>query len=495
MNAAPYPGRPTLAADYQAARPDEDRPGGPLGGDRSWWFTDAAADNRAAFGSLRGPKLVDVAIVGGGYTGLWTAIELRRRRPDLTVALIERDVCGAGASGKNAGKVHGYWAALPHLADLLGPEQAWSMARMGSRAQDAIRNFSLSGGRDVWWREGGGLKISCAPAQDRRIASLAAAMTKLGAGGMVRVLSPEQVADYCRSPVFRGGLFYREEATVHPARLAMALRDAAVAAGVAIHERTPMLRLERGRPNRIVTPGGELAAASVVLATNVDLLAFRRLRSRFMAFSSYALMTEPAEGTLDAARWRRDHSITDARSFLHYFRRTPDGRVLMGSGSGPIAFGANVAAPSVVRDASSLDRTVRGLRRLLPSHDKVAVASAWGAAIDVSSDRLPYAGTLTGGGVHYAFGFTGHGVNPSYIIGQCLASLTLGQKDDWTLSPFCARALPPLPPEPFRYVGGAIIRKATLSCEDAEERGARGSTIARALAAAPALFNLRIGTR
>ncbi|GAB4064107.1 FAD-dependent oxidoreductase [Ancylobacter sonchi] len=469
----------------------------------SWWLADALADEGRVppAPALAGVARADIAIVGGGFVGLWTALALRARRPDLSVALIERDICGAGTSGKNAGKVHGYWTSLPRLARLLGADAAWEMARLGSRAQDALRSFAAGCGRDIWWREGGGLKVSAAPAQDTAIDAAARAMSTLGAERYARRLSRHEVRDICRSPSLREGIFYAEEATVHPARLARALRAAALDAGVALHETTPMRRLvvDNGTCH-IEVPDGSLTAGRVVLASNVHQIGQLAtldagLSRRFMAFSSYALMTQPVPERLEAIGWTSPVSIVDARSFLHYSRRTPDGRLLMGTGSGPIARGGQVEAAAMTRDAASLARCERGIGRLFPALAGVPVAARWGGALDVSSDRFPVAGSCAGGRVAYGFGFSGHGVNPSWIIGQCLASLALGQKDEFTRSPFCTRALPGLPPEPARYLGGCAIRRAILACEEAEEDERRAPALARAVAALPSLFNLTIGTR
>lgn len=470
----------------------------------SWWLSEALASEGEARPAqpLAGEVRSDVAIVGGGFTGLWTALSLRRRRPDLSVTLIERDICGAGASGKNAGKVHGYWTSLPRLARLLGPDAAWEMARLGTRAQEAIAAFVAGCGRDVWWREGGGLKVAAAPAQDAAIDATASAMIALGAADKAQRLSRAEVADLCRSPVFRAGIRYPEEATVHPARLVRALRGAAMEAGVRLCERTPMLELTDDNEDgcRIGTPQGSLSARRVVLATNVGQIARHGTRGgeigrRFMAFSSYAQMSEPAPGRLARMGWTSPTSLVDARSFLHYARHTPDGRVLMGTGSGPIAYGAKVETPAMTVDDASFRRAARGLARLMPALADVPVAGRWGGAIDVSSDRFPYAGLLPGGRVAYALGYSGHGVNPSWIMGECLASLVLEVKDAFTRSPFCTRTLPALPPEPARYLAGSAIRRAILACEEAEEDGRRPAPLARAVAALPGLFNLTIGTR
>jgi len=465
--------------------------------ERSWWFDDALAaeGDPAPLPALSGGTQVDVAIVGGGYTGLWTALALKERAPSLTIALIEASLCGSGASGKNGGKVHGYWASLAGMEANLGADAALAIARAGTRAQDAIRRFATSPGRDVWWREAGNLRVSASPVQDAKIATMVATARRLGVPDSAQVLSADEVALRCKSPAFRAGIFLPEGANVHPARLARALRSAALAAGVTIYENTPMLGLDAGTPNRLRTPAGQIIAREVVLATNIALARLPEIRPHVSVFSSYALMTDPAPEQLAAAGWTGDEGIADLRMFLHYFRKTVDGRVLMGSGSGPIAYGGDAAAAALMRDNASAERALRGLRRLLPGFADIGIARVWGGGIDVSSDRLPFFRTLPGRRIHYGCGYSGHGVNPTYMGGQCLASLVLGVKDDWSSLPVCTRDLPALPPEPLRTLGGRLIRWGIIGCEEAEERGERGSAPMRAAAAIPRLFGLRIGTR
>ncbi len=465
--------------------------------DPSWWFADAMKQEagQPPSPSLSGEIAVDVAIVGGGYTGLWTALALKARKPGLSVALIEAGLCGAGASGKNGGKAHGYWSALTGVANSIGDDAALAVARAGTVAQDGLRAFATAPGRDVWWREAGNIRISAAPAQDAKIASYVDTARRLGVPETARELTPEQVASYCRSPAFRGGVFLQEGANLHPARLARALRKAAIEAGVMLFENTPMTGLDKASPNRVHTPKGQIIARDVVLATNAALAAERRIKPHVTVFSSFALMTEPAPEKLVAMGWLRDEGISDMRMFVHYFRKTIDGRVLMGSGSGPISYGGGATAARLCEDTASALRAERGLRRLLPGLNDVAVAKAWGGPIDISADRLPFFKTMPGTRVHYGCGFSGHGVNPTYIGGQCLASLVLDQNDMWSNLPLCTRALPSLPPEPFRYYGGRAIRRAVLACEDAEERGRTAPLLATAVAALPRLFGLRIGTR
>jgi glycine/D-amino acid oxidase-like deaminating enzyme len=463
--------------------------------DPSWWFADVMARDGETSPSLSGEITVDVAVVGGGYTGLWTALALKARKPSLSIALIEAKLCGSGASGKNGAKVHGYWASLAGMSKSIGDDAALAVARAGTLAQDGIRAFATAPGRDVWWREAGNVRVSASPAQDAKIASYVDTARRLSVPETARPLTEAEIAGYCRSPVFRAGVFLQEGANIHPARLVRALRKAVIDAGVLLYENTPMIGLDKGSPNRVRVARGQIIARDVVLATNVELARERLIRPHVTVFSSFALMTEPAPEKLQAMGWTGDQGISDMRMFVHYFRKTIDGRVLMGSGSGPISYDGDTTSPRLTQDSASALRAERGLRRLLPGLNDVKVAKAWGGPIDISADRLPFFKTMPGTRVHYACGYSGHGVNPTYIGGQCLASLVLDEKDMWSSLPLCTRDVPSLPPEPFRYYGGRAIRRAVLACEDAEERNQPAPMIASAVAALPRVFGLKIGTR
>ena len=465
--------------------------------ERSWWFDEALAHegHLPAAPPPDGRVTTDIAIVGGGYTGMWTALALKSRAPHLRVCLLESQTCGAGASSKNGGKVHGYWASLWSMARDLGPDAALEIARAGTRAQNLLRDFATAPGRDVWWREGGNLLVSTAAAQDGAIKRIVQTARDMGAADSARALSPQEVADYCQSPVFRGGVFLEEGATVHPGRLARALRQAVLDAGVTLYENTHVQGISAGERSLLRCATGEVSAREVVMATNVALARMSGLAPHISVFSSYALITDPDAAALERMGWTGEVGMADLRMFLHYFRKTVDGRLLMGSGSGPIAYGGRTDAPQLTGDTASAQRALAGLRRLLPGFAQTGVAQVWGGGIDVASDRLPIIGTIPGTRHHYACGFSGHGVNPTCLAGQVLASLVLQSKDAWSSLPFVTRKPPRLPPEPFRTYGGRIVRRSILSCEDAEERGLQPGALARFGSSLPRLMGMRIGTR
>jgi glycine/D-amino acid oxidase-like deaminating enzyme len=221
---------------------------------------------------------------------------------------------------------------------------------------------------------------------------------------------------------------------------------------------------------------------------------WRPVRGRLTPFGSYVVLTEPVPELLEGIRWTGGEAITDGRMFIHYFRTTNDGRVLMGSASGPIGRTGRVDA-RFFEDAPTIVRAERGLRRLLPGLAQARVERAWGGPIDVSSDQLPFFFTVPGARIHCGAGYSGNGVGPSWLGGQILASLVLAADDDWSRLPLAHRLPPRLPPEPFRYVGGAAVRRAILAVERAEEESRRAGLVARAVAALPRVLGLRVGTR
>jgi glycine/D-amino acid oxidase-like deaminating enzyme len=461
-----------------------------------FWLSEALAaeDGAAEAPPLHGELEVDVAVVGGGYTGLWTALALLDRDPSLRLAILEKEIVGWGPSGRNGGFLHGYWTHLVRLRDVLGADRALELCRLADRVVPAVRTFCEGRGADVWLRESGYLKVSAAPFEDAAVDRAVRAAAELGVAEECRPLAPDELGARIRSSPFRKAAFFRDGATVQPARLARVLRAAVLERGVLLHERTPLLRLRAGSPNVLEAPYGRLRAGEVVVATNAWLAAWKPVGGRLTNFGSYIVLTEPAPELLASIGWTGGEAISDGRMFLHYFRTTEDGRVAMGSGSGPIGAGGRVDG-RFFGDRPAAARAELGLRRLLPELAEARVTHAWGGPIDVASDHLPFFGTVSGTRVHYGAGYSGSGVGASWIGGQILASLVLGQKDEWTGCPLVERRMPRLPPEPLRFVGGALVRGAILRCEELEEAGQRPPALARAIAALPRLTGMKIGTR
>jgi glycine/D-amino acid oxidase-like deaminating enzyme len=459
---------------------------------RPWWLDEAPAVE--AQPELEGDVEADVAIVGGGYTGLWTALGVREREPSARVVVLEAELCGEGPSGRNGGFLHGYWAPLARLRSVFGDGGALAIARAGEAIIPGVRSFAETRGVDVWLREAPLLEVSAAPSQDASLDGALAAARELGVEEEAVPLTAEEVAERCASPRFRRGVLFREGATVQPARLARALRDAAIDDGIAVHERSPLTRLRRGSPNVLETPRGRVRAREVVVAVNAAAAGWRPIARRLTAFGSYVVLTEPVPELLERINWTGGESISDGRMFLHYFRTTNDGRVLMGSGSGPIGFGGRIDR-RFTADGPSAARAAAGLRHLLPGLAEARIERSWGGPIDVSADRFPFFGTVPGARVHFGAGYSGNGVGPSWLGGQILARLALGIDDELTSLPLVNRHVKPLPPEPLKGWGGALVRGASLRVEEAEEAGRSAPVPLRAVASLPRVLGLRVGTR
>jgi glycine/D-amino acid oxidase-like deaminating enzyme len=463
----------------------------PLQSPSSWWLEEARGqreDVRAP--PLQGELEADVAVVGGGYTGLWTALALRERDPSLRVAVLEARRVGEGPSGRNGGFLHGYWSSLTTLRAVLGDDGALRVARASDRIVPAVRAFVESRGEDVWLREGGLLEVAATASEDEAVTRAVETARELGVADEAVPLDADGVRSRIASPRFRRGVLFRDGATVQPARLALALKRAAVDAGVDLFEGSPATRVE---PGAIETPSGRVRAAEIVLALNAWATGWP-LAGRQTTFASAVVLTEPVPQLLADIGWTGGEAVIDGRMFLHYFRTTPDGRVLMGSGSGRLEPGGRVGA-GVLDDVPAQARAHAGLRALLPALAGARIEARWSGPIDVSADRLPRFGPVAGTRIHYGAGYSGNGVGPSWLGGQILASLALGAADEWTSLPLVGRRERRLPPEPFRYVGGRVVRWGTLASEEADGAGRKPPAVAGAAAAIPRLLRLPIGTR
>jgi glycine/D-amino acid oxidase-like deaminating enzyme len=450
-----------------------------------WWLQEAPPGPEHP--ALEGDTNANVALVGGGLTSLWTALELKRRDRAIDVIVLEASRCGIGPSGRNGGFLHGYWSSLARFRDVLGVDGALAVARASDGAIPAVRALA----DDVWLREGGLLRVSTSPAQDTILDRSLEVARELGVEEEAVPLSKDELAARCSSPVFRRGVFHRDGATVHPARLVWALRRKALAEGVRLYERTKVTGIADGL---LETPRGRVRAPEVVVATNAWAAGWQPLSRLLTPFGSYVVLTEPVPELVAEIGWTGGEAITDCRMFLHYFRTTGDGRVLMGSGSGPIGLRGRIDK-RFSADRGTAARAEAGLRLLLPGLAAARVEHAWGGPIDVSADHLPVFGTVPGARIHFGAGYTGNGVGPSWLGGQILASLVLGADDEWSRLPLVGRQIRKLPPEPLNFLGGTVVRAAMLAVEEAQEAGRKPSVPARLAASVPRRLGLRVGTR
>jgi glycine/D-amino acid oxidase-like deaminating enzyme len=483
-----------LSPDDLALRPGR--------GQRSPWLRDALAaeGDPPPLPSPSATVTCDVAIVGGGYTGLWTALQLRERSPELQVVVLEQDICGGGPSGRNGGFVNAWWDELDTLVELFGPERAVEAARELSRSVHAIGAWCEANGIDAHYRHAGMLVVSTTPLHDGRLAGSVDAAAQVGAAEEMVALTPAEVQARCRSPRFRDGALMRDGATVQPALLARGLRTVALKRGIAIHEQThvrPRLLRDAGNGLRLTvdTPSGtqSVRARHVVLAMNAWSASWRPFHRSILAWGSYMVRSEPiGADRLAELDWTGGESIYTARFNVEYFHVTRDGRIAIGSGGGVPGYDGRIG-PSFTDDLGSARRAASAFRYLFPQLADFRLTDAWGGPIDVSGDHLPRFGSLRSGRVHYALGFSGNGVAPSHLAGRVLAALALAA--DEPVTRLCLVGPPPrsLPPEPFRYIGARILRQAIVMRESREMQGRRAPWWLRQLTALPRRLGYHLG--
>ena len=450
-----------------------------------WWLEEAGEVTPTA--PLDGDARADVAIVGGGYLGLWTAWQLKELEPELDVLVLEAAVCGHGPSGRNGGFCETLWGDASTLREKAGDAPALAVCRASEEAVRGIGAWCEANEVDAWFREAPMLRVATTESQVGSWDGTVRAAAELGAPDEVVSVPADDVRARCASPLFLGGALYRLNATVHPARLALGLRAKLLERGVRIHERTEVTRI--GRDGGVETRVGRVRAGGVVLAVNTATGRFPGYRLALGVASSHIVLTEPIPEILDELGWTGGEAIVDSRTLVHYTRTTRDGRIAFGWGGGAMGIGGR-ASGRLELDRNVVSATRDALGRFFPQTCGREVTHAWGGPIDVSPTHLPIFGSR--GRVHHGFGFTGNGVGPSYLGGEILARLALDRRDERTRLALVDPPRKLFPPEPFRYAGGALIRRALMAKDAAEDEGREPNAPTRFVASLPRRLGLHL---
>ncbi|MGO4852133.1 NAD(P)/FAD-dependent oxidoreductase [Phaeovulum sp. W22_SRMD_FR3] len=452
--------------------------------DRSFWLQDAGAAPASA--PLSGAADCDVAIIGGGYCGLWTALRLKEQAPDLRVTILEADICGGGASGRNGGQVHSWFAEIDLLTRLVGPEDAVRLCRATTDAIDELAGLQASGTVDMDLRLDGWLWTASSEAQEGAWLQAVSGAAAQGESPL-RPISAAALRHRTGSSVSYIGVEETRAGSVQPAKLALGLRALAQRRGVVIHEQSPVDHIDAGKPCRLRTPGGQLTAGKVVIATNAWGAAIPELRRYMYVVDSQIIATAPVPDLLDRIGWTQGESICDAQSHVLYYQRTAAGRVIFGRGSGRVAyagaFGADFNRRTPGGKADVRADNIRELHRVYPDLSGVGITHDWTGPIDCMAEHLPVFGHLSGQpDILFGVGFNGTGIAQTPVAGRILASLVLGRDDPWSRSGLVGlERRTALPPEPFRYLGARVVRHAIRLRNDAEIENRRPGALVRLL--------------
>ena len=438
---------------------------------------------------LAGDTTADVVVIGAGYLGLWTALQLKALEPGIDVVVLERGLAGHGPSGRNGGFVSTLWDDLPILRETFGDTRAVAVCKASERGVHSIAAWCDAEGVDAWFRPAPTLYVATSDAQVGDWDELVAACEAVGEPGEARPLTEDEVSARCASPLFRGGGLMLADGGDRPSGPAL---PGAACQGNRI--RHPPARADARHPDRgsarvVTTSGHTVNAAAVVLAVNSATPSFCGYRLAVGVASSHMVITEPVPDVLEEIGWTGGEAIADCRTLLHYLRTTRDGRIALGWGGGRMGIGGR-HSEILDLDRNAVATAKADLLRMFPQlHDR-RVTHAWGGPIDVSPTHLPIFGSR--GRLHHGFGFTGNGVGPSYLGGEILARLALDRRDELTRLAIVDPDRKLMPPEPLRWLGGSAIRAALVRRDAAYDRGLQPDPVTGFVASLPRRLGLHL---
>ena len=409
---------------------------------------------------LSGHTTADLVVVGGGFTGLWTALEAKRSNPEIDVVLLEQYEIAGAATGRNGG------FCMATLTHGLGngaqrwPEEVAELERQGLANLAAIRDTVRSYGIACDWRDSGELILATQPWQVeglREAPQHAATFQRT-----LRFLDREEVAGEVRSPTYLAGLWDQEGAAmVDPARLAWGLAEVCLKLGVRIHEHSAATALETsGQGVRVSTANASVRGARVALGTNVFPNLVRRVRPFVVPVYDYVLATEP----IPAERWEQigwgsRAGLADAGNRFHYYSRTQDDRIVWGGFDAIYHFG-NGLRPEHDQRPDTFEILAQHFFETFPQLLGTRFSHAWGGAIDTCTRFSPFFGTALGGRVAYALGYTGMGVGASRFGARVMLDKLAGARTERTALEMTRRKPVPFPPEPLKWAGIQLTKRA-----------------------------------
>ncbi|MFF2023348.1 NAD(P)/FAD-dependent oxidoreductase [Streptomyces sp. NPDC058171] len=424
----------------------------------SFWLDDPGRP--PALPALTGTEQCDLLVVGGGYSGLWTALLAKERDPDRDVVLIEGREVGWAASGRNGGFCA---ASLTHGLDnglSRWPHEIGTLEKLGARNLDEIEAAVARYDIDCEFERTGEIDVATEPYQAEELRTWHQDVRRQGLGDGIEFLDEEAVRAQVDSPLLRAGVWDRDGvAMLHPAKLVWGLKAACLSLGVRIHERTPALSLvRRGAGMGVRTPYGRILARQVALGTNVFPSLVKRVRPYVVPVYDYALMTEPLTPQQRASiGWQGRQGLGDTANQFHYFRLTADDRILWGGYDAIYPYGGRVRAEYDERP-ETYARLARHFFGYFPQLEGVRFSHAWGGAIDTCSRFSAFFGTAHEGRVAYAAGYTGLGVGATRFGADVMLDLLAGERTERTALEMVRKKPLPFPPEPFAWTGIALTK-------------------------------------
>ena len=392
---------------------------------------------------------VDVAIIGGGFTGLSTAYHLKKAEPTMRIAIFESEIIGYGASGRNGGfNMTLFGLTLSITALRFGKTKAKEAHLYMERAVDLLQDLVGELNLDCDYEHPGFLRVATSEKYRKRILHEIEFAHKLGLGG-IEWLEKDRIQEEVKSPMYLGAWWEPRCGILNPAKLSWSWAETIRPMGIEIYEQTPVTEVSRG-PQKITlsTPNGKIRADKVVFATNAWSHFFPKLKSKQIPVWTHIVITEPlTEEQYQSIGWQNRQGIEDARNLVHYYRLTADNRIVMGGRDVSLSKGFDM-------DRDYNEKIFEGLRNdvseIFPPLENIKYSDAWGGPVSVPIDMAPAIGYLGDKRVVYSLGCVGHGVSLTHLNGQTVRDLVLERQTDLTDVFFVNRTTIPWPPEPLR---------------------------------------------
>lgn len=427
----------------------------------SFWLENAG-DDLTPRPPLEGPAEVDVAILGAGFTGLWTAYQLLKRDPSLNVLVVEKEIAGFGASGRNGGWCCADFPLSPAImSKRYGVEAARDVALAMIDSVDDIERVCAEEGIDAHFARGGALAIARAPYDLPKIAEMWQEYADIGLEERVGLLDAAQTAERLRVKDALGSFLIRDGAAVQPARLARGLARAVERHGGRIVEQTTVADYAGGKPPRLFTDRGEVRARrAIVLAGEAYLSRLPKLRRHVIPLTSHIVITEPLLPEIwEQIGWAGREVAIGFGSTAGYLNHTADGRIAFGAYRSRYPFNSRITDDlNQMEDVFTHARMAA--RTWFPALRDVQFTHAWGGVLGVPRERMPTMGFNPATGVALAFGYSGEGVATSNLSGRVLADLITGVDSDLTHLPMASHKPKPWEPEPLRALGVNLVRRS-----------------------------------
>jgi glycine/D-amino acid oxidase-like deaminating enzyme len=438
----------------------------------SFWL-ETSGDDLTPRPALSHSTDVDVVILGAGYTGLWSAYYLLKTNPGLKVAVVEKEIAGFGASGRNGGWCSSKFPVTPAMLERrygCNAARALMLAMIGS--VDEVARVCQEERIDAHFHKGGILTLARGEHHLPMLRSAFEAYSRLGLSQHYRLCSPSEAQERVRVTNVCGALYASENASVHPGRLVRGLARAVERLGGVIYERTEVLDFEGGASPRLLTPAGEVRARqAIVLAGESYLTRLAKLHRAVLPAYSLITLTEPLTATQWAQiGWQNRESLASCNYTVDYLTRTADGRILFGSRGAPYRFGSKISDEQD-RHAETHARIQQTLVEWFPTLQGVKFTHAWGGPVGMPRDWMPMTEFDSATKIATARGYTGQGVSTTNLTGRILAELISGKRTELSQLPIGQRRSPNWEREPLRWLAVRYMQNAFLRIDEAGKQG------------------------